>query len=204
MVKVIGNLSVSLDGFVAGPSSGPELPLGKGGEQLFKWYFNGNTAFLMPDGKMTMHVSTISAKILDEAIKTAGALITGRNTFDIAKAWGGNHPMDVPVFVLTHNVPAEWVKESSPFTFVTDGIGSAVEKAKKVAGEKNVAVGTANTIQQCLKVGLLDEIHIDLVPILLGGGIRLFEQFSTKPVELENIGIIEAPNVTHLRFRVVK
>ena len=112
--------------------------------------------------------------------------------------------MDVPVVVVTHTVPQEWVKDGSPFIFVTDGVERAVDEAKRIAGDKHVAVGAASIAQQCLKAGLLDEIHIDLVPVLLGQGVRLFEHLGTEPRELETTRVIEAPGVTHLRFRVVK
>jgi dihydrofolate reductase len=98
----------------------------------------------------------------------------------------------------------EWVYEGSPFTFVTNGVESAVEQAKVVAGDKNVAVGAASIAQQCIEAGLLDEIHIDPVPVLLGGGVRLFEHLGPKAIELESTRVIEAPSVTHLTFRVVK
>jgi dihydrofolate reductase len=112
--------------------------------------------------------------------------------------------LGVPTFVVTHAVPQEWVYEGSPFTFVTDGVESAVEQAKAVAGEKDVAVGAASIAQQCIRAGLLDEIHIDLVPVLLGGGVRLFEHLGTTPIELGSSRVVEAPGVTHLTFRVVK
>jgi dihydrofolate reductase len=112
--------------------------------------------------------------------------------------------LGVPTFVVTHTVPQEWVYEGSPFTFVTDGVESAVEQAKGVAGDKNVAVGAASIAQQCIRAGLLDEMHVDLVPVLLGGGVRLFEHLGTAPIELESPRVIEAPGVTHLTFRVVK
>jgi len=111
--------------------------------------------------------------------------------------------LGVPAFVVTHTVPQEWVYEGSPFTFVTDGVESAVEQARAVAGDKNAAVGAASMAQQCIKAGLLDEIHVDLVPVLLGGGVRLFEHLGTEPIELESTRVIEAPDVTHLTFRVV-
>jgi dihydrofolate reductase len=101
-------------------------------------------------------------------------------------------------------VPQEWVYEGSPFTFVTDGVGSAVEKAKEAAGEKDVAVGAASIVQQCIRAGLLDEVHINLVPVLLGGGVRLFEHLGGTPIDLESTRVIEAPGVTHLTFRVVR
>jgi dihydrofolate reductase len=204
MGKVIFNMSMSLDGFVAGPNDGPENPLGDGGEWLFAWYGSGDTEYKMPGGDWLFKISAASAAQLDETIKTTGVIVTGRRTFDIAKAWGGQHPLDVPVVVLTHRVPQEWVKEGSPFTFVTDGVESAVAQAKLIAGEKNVAVGSASTLQQCLKAGLLDEIHIDLTPVLLGGGVRLFEHFGNGPLELQMIKVVEGTGVTHLNYRVVK
>jgi dihydrofolate reductase len=197
-------MSMSLDGFVAGPNDGPENPLGDGGEWLFAWYGSGDTEYKMPGGDWLFKISAASAAQLDETIKTTGVIVTGRRTFDIAKAWGGQHPLDVPVVVLTHRVPQEWVKEGSPFTFVTDGVESAVAQAKLIAGEKNVAVGSASTLQQCLKAGLLDEIHIDLTPVLLGGGVRLFEHFGNGPLELQMIKVVEGTGVTHLNYRVVK
>ena len=112
--------------------------------------------------------------------------------------------MDVPVFVVTHTVPEKWAGDDSPFTFVTDGVESAVEQAKIVAGQKHVGVGAASIAQQCLKAGLLDEIQIELVPILLGAGVRLFEHLGVEPIELETPQVIETPAVTHLRFRIVK
>ncbi len=113
--------------------------------------------------------------------------------------------MGVPTFVLTHTIPQEqWVYEGSPFTFVTEGVRSAVEQARAVAGEKDVAVGAASVVQQCIRAGLLDEIHIDLVPVLLGGGVRLFEHLGSTPIELESTEVIEGAGVTHLTFRVVR
>jgi dihydrofolate reductase len=110
----------------------------------------------------------------------------------------------VPTFVVTHTIPQDWVYKGSPFTFVTDGVESAVEKAREVAGDKTVAVGAASIAQQCIRAGLLDEIHVDLVPVLLGNGVRLFDHLGTEPIELESTSVIEAPGVTHLTFRVVK
>ena len=112
--------------------------------------------------------------------------------------------MGVPVVVVTHTVPQEWAYEGSPFTFVTDGVESAIEKARKIAGDKNIGVGGADITRQCLKLGLLDEIQIDLVPVLLGQGVRLFEYLGIEPIELEKTGVREAPGVTHLSFYVVK
>ena len=204
MGKVLTGLSMTLDGFIAGPNDSPERILGDGGERILAWYFGGDTDYEMPSGEMTLKVSPASAELLREVHRTIGALVQGRRTFDIANGWGGRHPLDVPVFVVTHTVPQEWVYEGSPFTFITDGVESAVEQAKAIAGEKNVAVGAASITQQCIRAGLLDEIHIDLVPVLLGDGVRLFDHLGTGPIELESTRVIDAPGVTHLTFRVVK
>jgi dihydrofolate reductase len=204
MGKVGTGLSMSLDGFIAGPNDGPGNPLGDGGERLFAWYSSGNTDYELPGTEMVFRVSPQSAELLREAHSKMGAFVTGRRTFDITNGWGGSPPLGVPTFVITHTVPQEWVYEGSPFTFVTDGVESAVEQAKAVAGDKDVAVGAASVVQQCIEAGLLDEIHVDLVPVLLGGGIRLFEHLGTEPIQLERTRVIEAPDVTHLTFRVVK
>jgi dihydrofolate reductase len=204
MRKVSMGLSMSLDGFIAGPNDGPERPLGEGGERIFAWYSGGDTEYRLPGTEMVFRISLQSAELLREAHSKMGAFVTGRRTFDITNGWGGSPPLGVPTFVVTHTVPQEWVYEGSPFTFVTDGVESAIEKAREAAGDKDVAVGAASIVQQCIEAGLLDEIHIDLVPVLLGGGVRLFDHLGTEPIELERTTVIEAPGVTHLTFRVVK
>ena len=204
MGKVSMGLSMSLDGFIAGPNDGPERPLGEGGERIFAWYSGGDTEYRLPGTEMVFRISLQSAELLREAHSKMGAFVTGRRTFDITNGWGGSPPLGVPTFVVTHTVPQEWVYEGSPFTFVTDGVESAIEKAREAAGDKDVAVGAASIVQQCVEAGLLDEIHIDLVPVLLGGGVRLFDHLGTEPIELERTRVIEAPGVTHLTFRVVK
>lgn len=188
MGKVIFNMSMSLDGYIAGPTDE--------GTALHGWYSAGDTD--LPPFK----VSKASADLLRGAFASAGALVTGRRTFDVSEAWGGHPPLGVPCFVLTHRAPQEWVKKGSPFTFVADGIESAVAQAKVVAGNKNVIVGTASTLQQCLNARLLDEIHIDLVPVVLGGGTRLFDQLKSAPVHLELLGAVQGTGVTHVSFRV--
>ena len=204
MGKVSMGLSMSLDGFIAGPNDGPERPLGEGGERLFRWYSSGDTEYRLPGTEMVFKISPQSAELLREAHSTMGAFVTGRRTFDITNGWGGRPPLGVPTFVVTHTVSQEWVYEGSPFTFVTDGVESAVEQAKALAGDKDIAVGAASIAQQCIRAGLLEEIHIDLVPVLLGGGVRLFEHLGPEPIELERARVIEAPGVTHLTFHVLK
>ena len=204
MGKVATGLSMSLDGFIAGPNDGLGQPLGEGGERLFAWYSGGDTEYELPGTEMVFRVSQQSAEMLREAHAGMGAFVTGRRTFDITNGWGGSPPLGVPTFVVTHAVPDEWVYEGSPFTFVTDGVESAVERARAVAGERDVAVGAASIAQQCFRTGLLDEIHVDLVPVLLGDGVRLFEHLGAGPIELESTRVIEGARVTHLTFRVVK
>jgi dihydrofolate reductase len=204
MRKVIVSLSMSLDGFIAGPNDGPDNSLGDGGEWLFKWYSGGDTNFEWPGGTMTSNISAASAAYLREMTSTVGALVTGRRTFDIARAWNGRHPLDVPVVVMTHTIPPEWAGKDSVFVFVRDGVESAIARAQEIAGNKNVAVCAASIMQQALKTGLLDEIYVDLAPLLLGGGVRLFGHLGSRPVELQCTRVIEGQGVTHLAYRVIK
>jgi dihydrofolate reductase len=204
MGKVRTGHSTSLDGFIAGPNDGPEAPMGDGGERLLGWYAAGDTEYRLPSTEMVFKVSSQTAELLRETRTTTGALVTGRRTFDLTNGWGGRHPLDVPVFVLTHTVPQEWVYEGSPFTFVTDGLESALKQAKAIAGDKDVGVIGASLVQQCIRAGVLDEIHVDLVPVLLGDGVRLLDHLGTEPIELESTRVIEGAGVTHLTFRVVK
>ena len=204
MGKVRTGHSMSLDGCIAGPNDCPEAPMGDGGERLLAWYSSGDTEYRLPGTEMVFKVSPQSAQLLRQTRRTTGALVTGRRTFDLTDGWGGRHPLDVPVFVVTHTVPQEWVYEGSPFAFVTDGLESALEQAKAVAGDKDVGLVGASIVQQCIRAGLLDEIHVDLVPVLLGDGVQLFDHLGTEPIELESTRVIEGAGVTHLTFRVVK
>lgn len=203
MGKVVFNMTMSLDGFVAGPNDGPENGLGDGGDALFNWYFSGETEVPISDGNMVLKISPQSAELLKQSFETYGAGVWGRKTFDIAQAWGG-HPPGSPAFIVTHHPPQEWVYAGSPFTFVTDGVESAVHQAQQVAGEKDVVICTASILQQCLNLGLMGEIHIDVAPLLLGKGVRLFDHLEIEPIALEHIRVVDAPGVTHLGFRVVK
>jgi dihydrofolate reductase len=204
MGKVTSGLTMSLDGFIAGPNDGPEHPLGEDGMRLFDWMSSGDKDYVVPSGEMTFKVSPQSAEMLLRVFSSVGAIVTGRRTFDITNGWGGKHPLDVPMVVLTHSVPEGWDYEGSPFTFATDGVESAVGKARELAGEKDVAVGAASLVQQCLRAGLLDEVHVDIVPVLLGGGVRMFDNLGPEHIELERTELIEAPDVTHMTFRVLK
>ena len=203
MGKVVLDITTSLDGFVAGPNDGPELPLGEGGERLHEWAYE-LASWREPHGLAGGEINS-SSEVLEESLEAAGAIVVGRRMFDNARGWGENPPFHKPVFVLTHAEREPMTKEGgTTFTFVTDGVESAVEQAKAAAGDKNVSVGGgANTAQQCLRAGLLDEIQIHVAPLLLGGGLRLFDGIGAE-VELEATRVIESPGVTHLRYRVVK
>ena len=188
--KLIFDISMSVDGFIAGPNISVEQPMGESGMRLHDWIFGGKTE--------------IDKKILDGIIENSGAVIVGGRTYHLAikEAWGGISPFTIPAFVLSGNVPE---KIPPGFTFISNGIESATSQAKSVAGYKNVWVmGGAATGRQFIKSGLLDEIHIHLIPVLLGEGIRLFDHTITRHIELEKIQVIESPAATHLKFRVKK
>jgi dihydrofolate reductase len=204
MGKVRTGLAVSLDGFISGPNDDAQAPMGHGGERLLAWYGAGDTDYRLPGTDMVFRVSAQTADFLRETRETTGALVFGRRTFDLTHGWGGKHPLDVPVFVVSSSVPPAWVSEGSPFTFVTDGLERALEQAQAVAGDKDVGVGAASIVQQCIRAGLLDELHIDLVPVLLGGGVSLFDHLGTGPIDLERTRVIEGAGVTHLTFRILK
>lgn len=197
MGKVTTGFSMSLDGFIAGPNDDVQ--------RVFAWMFSGNTQVKQSSGSedLSLKTSEQSAEVFEQGAQAVGALVTGRHLFDITGAWGGKHPLNVPMVVVTHRPAQEWIKPGSPFTFVTDGVESAVRKAQEIAGNKNVAVASANVLQQVVRLGLLEEIHIDLVPVLLGDGTRLFDHIGG-PIDLEITEVVPAPDVTHLTYRVKK
>jgi dihydrofolate reductase len=200
MGNVVVDLSVSLDGFIAGSGDGSELPLGVGGQGLFAWMSAGPESNRV-DRRITP--PDASKIVVDEWMTESGAVISGRRTFDIAGGWKDGHPIDVPIFVVTHSVPTEG--EWSPrVSFVTDGVHRALELAQQAAGDKTVSVSGASIAQQLLRVGQLDEIQVSIAPLLLGAGVRLFEHFGSDPIELEQIRVIESEGVTHLRYRVLR
>jgi dihydrofolate reductase len=200
--QVTFDITTSLDGFVAGPNDTLEQPLGEGGEKLHEWVY-GLASWREPHGLEGGETSRDS-EVLDEAMRRSGAIVLGRRMFDLAKGWGDNPPFHLPVFVLTHEAKEPLVKEGgTTFTFVTEGIESALEQARTAAGDKDVSIaGGANTIHQFLSAGLVDDFQLHIAPLLLGGGVRLFEQAPTN-LELEMTRLIESPRVTHLKFRVV-
>jgi dihydrofolate reductase len=213
MAKLRLDISMSLDGFVAGPNPTVEEPLGAGGERLHEWVF-GLASWRESHGHSGGAVN-VDSEVVQESIDATGAVIMGRNMFGGGEGpwgeepwqgwWGDDPPFHVPVFVLTHHArePLE-LQGGTTFIFVTDGIEAALEQAKPAAGEKDVLLaGGANVAQQYLAAGLLDEAQIHLVPVLLGGGVRLLENVDPGKVGLELTRVIESPAVTHLRYRVV-
>ena len=195
MSKVVALMSMSLDGYVADPNDGVD--------EVFDWYFSGDVEVPIRGGTMdmTFRVSPPSADHLRSLMAEIGAMLTGRRTFERADGWGGQHAFG-PAFVVTHEVPDGWPRPGSTVQFVTDGIESAVAQAKAAADPESVGVHGAQTIQQCLDAGLLDEIHIDLAAVLLGDGVRLFEHLANAPVVLGNPRVVAGAGVTHLRYPV--
>jgi dihydrofolate reductase len=197
MSKVVAIMSMSLDGYVADRNDGVA--------EVFDWYMHSGNVEFQTGGSdpMTFKVSAPSAKHLRALWFELGAVLTGRRTFDKAEGWGGNHAWG-PAFVLTHDIPAGWPRPNSTVHFVTDGIERAVKQAKAAAGGKAVGVHGADTIQQLLNVGLLDELSIDIAAVLLGSGVRLFDHLAGTPSVLGNPTVIAGVGVTHLRYAVRK
>jgi dihydrofolate reductase len=213
MGKLRLDITMSLDGFVAGPNPTLEEPLGAGGERLHEWIV-GLAAWRETHGK-SGGVVNADSEVVEESIAATGAVIMGRNMFGGGEGpwgedpwqgwWGDDPPFHVPVFVLTHHAREPLALQGgTTFTFVTEGIEPALEQAKVAAGDKDVLLaGGANVAQQYLGAGLLDEMQIHLAPILLGGGVRLLDNLDPGKVGFELTRVIESPAVTHLRYRVV-
>lgn len=213
MAKVRFEISMSVDGFVAGPNPSEEHPLGEGGMQLHDWVFK-LVAWRKPHGREGGEVNA-SNEVLEESLDNIGATVMGRNMFGGGPGpwgadpwdgwWGEDPPFHTPVFVLTHHEREPLEKQGgTTFTFVTDGIESALELAKQAADGKDVALGGgANVVQQYLAAGLVDELQLNVVPVLLGDGTRLFDKIVGADVKLEPVRVVEAPDVTHLKYRTV-
>jgi dihydrofolate reductase len=216
MAKLRCQISVSLDGFVAGPNPTVEHPLGEGGEQLHEWVL-ALAAWRAPHGREGGEVNA-STPVVERATENVGATIMGRNMFGGGRGpwgeprwdgwWGDDPPFHHPVFVLTHHArePLTELQGGTSFTFVTDGIESALEQAFAAASGKDVSIGGgAGVVQQYLAAGLLDELQLHVVPLLLGSGTRLFDgPAGAAAPQLEQLDAVEAPGVTHLRYRVVR
>ncbi len=190
MNKVVSNITMSLDGFIAGAGISKAEPMGKNGIRLHDWIFKSKT--------------DLDAELLNEVMESSGAVIVGSRTYHtaIADAWEGVSPFNVPAFVVCHQVPAAAV---DGFTYITDGIESALEQAKTAAGEKNTWVmGGADIIQQYLNAKLLDSLHIHIAPVLLTNGTRLFDKIGINQVELKKIKVLDTPGATHIQYEFEK
>ncbi len=213
MAELRFEISMSLDGFIAGPNQSEEHPLGEGGMQLHEWVFN-LAAWRERHGQDGGDVNA-STKVIQESLENVGSTVMGRNMFGGEGSWadkpwdgwwGEEPPFHTPVFVLTHH-PREPLAKSAgtTFHFVTDGVESALNQAKEAAGGKDVALGGgADVAQQYLNAGLIDELQIHLIPVLLGEGARLFDELEPAKVGLECTRAIHAPGVTHIKYRVRK
>jgi len=189
-------MSMSLDGFVAGPNEGPDNGLGDGGHRLHEWFLGGAAT---EHGGIPGRPPGVNGRMMDEAMAT-GAVVAGRGTFEPAGGWGGDHHDGVPIFILSRH-PEEEEARWPLVTYVSD-VEVAMAAAKEAAGEKDVLVHGAGTAQLALAAGVLDELQIHLVPVLLGEGRRLFEHLGADHIELEPIRVVEGEGVTHLRYRV--
>jgi dihydrofolate reductase len=185
------NFSMSLDGYIAGPNDEPGNPGGDGFDRLHKWY--------VPDGREFVRPSGTAGELFDE-MNASGATLTGRRTAEQADHWGGDIH-GTPIFVLSHRPPGPSVANYPLVKYVSDGIASAMAQAKAAAGDRNVLVHGAYTAQRALEAGVLDELQIHQIPVLFGGGRRLFEVLPSR-VELEIVRVIDTPEATHIRYRV--
>jgi dihydrofolate reductase len=203
MGKLVTDITMSLDGFITGPDDAPGRGLGERGEALHNWVMGGPWRY--DDEARRFAPVDVDLNVLREAMGSTGAGIIGRRMFDVTGGWGGNPPggPNARYFVLTHSVPREWADRQSPFTFVTDGIDSALAQARAVAGEKDVGIGGgANVIQQYLAARLVDELRLHLAPVLLGAGKQLFDHLGNQTIELRPTRVIESPYATHLFYTV--
>ena len=212
MSKVFAEISMSLDGFVAGPNPTHEEPLGAGGEKLHEWVF-GIRAWREAHG-LEGGEDNEDSRVVEESVAAYGAVVMGRLMFSGGEGpweqdsnaqgwWGDDPPFHVTVFVLTHHAREPLTLSDTTFTFVTDGIESAIEQARAVAGDGGVSIsGGASVIGQALAAGLLDELNVHVAPVLLGDGTPLFGDYDGPQLDLECTRVIQSPTVTHLRYRV--
>ena len=192
MGRLVLYMSMSLDGFIAGPRDTKDNPFGTKGHRLHKWLGDGGEEGFRPSDEP-------SQTVFDEMMST-GAVITGRRTGDFVGYWGGDHHNGVPIFVPTHQAPAG--THTGDVRFVTDGIESCVKQAKAAAGDRDVMLHGAYTAQACLRARVLDMLEIQLVPVLFGQGRRLFDGLGPDHIELERVRTLESPSALHLRYEV--
>jgi dihydrofolate reductase len=189
-------MSMSLDGFIAGPNEGPDNGLGDGGHRLHEWVITGADA----DRDEVVRPPGVNGQVFDEFMST-GAVVAGRGTFEPAGGWGGDHHDGVPIFILTRHDPAD-LRQWPLVTYVND-VTTAMTRAKEAAGDKNVLVHGAGTARLALAAGVLDELELHVIPVLFGQGRRLFEGLAPEQIELQRSRVLEGENgVTHMHYRV--
>ena len=198
MTKITTGASVSLDGYISGPDE-------TGFEHLFAWYGGGDVKIETTNPELTFSLTEADAACVREIIDSIGCFVVGRHLFDITNGWGGRHTLGIHCVVLTHSVPAGW-EDNPNYTFVTEGgIERAIEVARGIAGDKDVGLNGGTIASQALDLGLVDEVGIDLVPVILGGGTPFFGSLGGAPFVLEGpISNVQGHRVTHLRYRVVR
>jgi dihydrofolate reductase len=192
MGKVVSHMTMSLDGFIADPRDGVA--------ELFAWYEAGTVTVPSADERWSFRVDEGSAEMLRGALAHTGALVCGRRLFDVAQGWGDSHPAGAPVVVVTHRPPPDagrWKTIS-----FAGGVAEGVAAARRIAGDSDVTIASANVAQQALELGLLDEVHVSLVPVLLGEGIPYFAGLARAPYRFDDPVIIPGSRVTHLRYAV--
>jgi dihydrofolate reductase len=197
--QVALDITMSLDGFVTAPNDGRARGLGDEGEVLHYWVFGGPWTY---DDHPDAEATGVDKQVLDEVVHAEGAAVVGRRMYDVTNGWGGSSPFGVPCIVVTHRVEDQ-PDPSSGFEFV-NGVEPAVQRAREIAGDRPVAIGGgASVAQQALRAGLVDELHIHIAPVILGGGRTLFGQLGTR-FHLEVVRILDSPFATHINYRVVK
>lgn len=204
-VTVTADLAISLDGYVAGTGVSLDNPGGDGAEPLFEWIHN--LASWRERQGMTGGEENRDSELMREWFDATGAVIMGRTMYDTGEEfWGDNPPFRTPVFVLTHRPRPTLVKEGgTTFTFVTDGVHSALDRARAAAGSRDVDIaGGADTVRQYLREGLVDELQLHVVPVLLGAGLRLFDDPDAGRHDLETVRVVHTPLATHLKYRFVR
>jgi dihydrofolate reductase len=199
MSSTVLYMSMSLDGFITGPNAGPGNGLGDGGERLHEWIFAGEPT---DEGGVPSRPEGVNGEIVDEFMAT-GAVVAGRQTFELAGGWGGDHHNGVPIFIYSRHEPPARYAAMPLVTYRTD-VEAAFAEARQAAGERDVMVHGVATAQLALAAGILDELQIHLIPVLLGDGRRLFDGPAPNRVELEQVGVREGEGVTHLRYRVLR
>ena len=198
MTKITTGASVSLDGFISGPGE-------SGFEHLFAWYGGGEVEITTTNPELTFKLTEQDAAQVQAIIEGIGCFVVGRHLFDITHGWGGQHTLGIHCVVLTHSVPEGW-EDNEHYTFVTEGgIERAIEVAREKAGDKDVGLNGGTIASQALDAGLVDEVGLDLVPVVLGGGTPFFSSLANGPFVLEGpISTVQGHRVTHLRYRLAR